>query len=148
MQAKEIVQTGPNTTQDSIVSRVSKQVPPYEGTYVSKSFVNSHIQSWQAHLERISPYLEHGEGVWWQAAEGGYTFFDSDGDSEYNSHGPDLMHFRTSSIQLVYKLNQEKWLSIIEKKTVFPTPYIRLFKDGMYDGRRYFLAVMKKQKWR
>ena len=35
-------------------------------------------------------------------------------------------------------LSQEKWLSIIEKKTVLPTPYIRLFKDGMYDGRRYF----------
>jgi hypothetical protein len=48
------------------------------------------------------------------------------------------MHFRTSSIQDIYKLSQEKWLSIIEKKTVLPTPYIRLFKDGMYDGRRYF----------
>ena len=137
MQAKEIVKTGPNATQDSIVSRVSKQVPPYKGTRVSKSFVSSRIQSWQAHLERISPYLEHG-GVWWQAAEGGYAFFDSDSDSEYNSHGPDLMHFRTSSIQLIYKLSQEKWLSIIEKKTVLPTPYIRLFKDGMYDGRHYF----------
>ena len=137
IQAKEIIKTGPSTTQDSIVSTVSKQVPPYKGTYVSKSFVNSRIQSWQAHLERISLYLEHG-GVWWQAAEGGYTFFDSDGDSEYNSHGPDLMHFRTSCIQLVYKLSQEKWLSIIEKKTVLPTSYIRLFKDGVYDGRRYF----------
>lgn len=137
MQAEEIVKTGPNATQDSIVSRVSKQVPPYKGTRVSKSFVNSRIQSWQAHLETISPYLEHG-GVWWQAAEGGYTFFDSDSDSEYNSHGPDLMHFCTSSIQLIYKLSQEKWLSIIEKKTVLPTPYIRLFKDGIYDGRRYF----------
>ena len=92
MQAKEIIKTGPNTTQDSIVPRLSKQVPPYKGTYVPKSFVNSRIQNWQAHLERISPYLEHGEGVWWQAAEGGHTFFDSDGDSEYNSHGPDLMH--------------------------------------------------------
>ena len=57
MQAKEIIKTGPNATQDSIVSRVSKQVPPYKGTYVFKSFVNSCIQSWKAHLERISPYL-------------------------------------------------------------------------------------------
>ena len=62
MQAKEIVKTGPDATSNSIVSRVSKQVPPYKGTCVSKSFVNTRIQSWQAHLERISPYLEHEYG--------------------------------------------------------------------------------------
>ena len=35
-----------------------------------------------------------------------YIFFDSDSDSECNSHGPDLMHFRTFSIQLIFKLSQ------------------------------------------
>jgi hypothetical protein len=34
MQAKEIIKAGPNETQDSVVSRVSKQVPPYKGTYL------------------------------------------------------------------------------------------------------------------
>ena len=101
-------------------------MPPYKGTNVSRSFVNSHIQSWQAHLERISPYLEHGEGIWWQEVEDGYIFFDSNSDSEYNSLRPDLTPFRNSTIQDVYKLSQEKWLSIIVKKIVLPTPYIRL----------------------
>lgn len=83
---------------NSAVSKASKQVPPYKGTIISRYFLDSHLQSWQAHLERISPYLEHGEGVWWQEVEGGYKFFDSDSDSECNSHGPGLMHFRSSTI--------------------------------------------------
>ena len=49
MQAKEIIKTGPDEAQDGVMSKVSKQVPPYKGTNVSRSFKNSHIQSWQAH---------------------------------------------------------------------------------------------------
>lgn len=65
-------------------------------------------------------------------------FFDSDKDSNYSLHGPNLMHFRNATIQQVYNQSKKKWTNIIEQKTVLPTPYIRLFKDGLYDGRRYF----------
>ena len=54
MQAIEIIKAGPNETQDTSVSKASKQLPPYKGTNVSRS------------------YLEHGEGIWWQEVEDGY----------------------------------------------------------------------------
>ena len=48
------------------------------------------------------------------------------------------MHFRNATIQQVYNQSKAKWTQIIEQKTVLPTPYIRLFKEGLYDGRRHF----------
>jgi hypothetical protein len=48
------------------------------------------------------------------------------------------MHFRDATIQQVHIQSKEKWTQIIEQKTVLPTPYIRLFKQGLYVGRRHF----------
>ena len=50
------------------------------------------------HLQRISPYLEHGEGAWWKAVDDGYRFLDSDNDPANQSCGPTLMHFRNTSV--------------------------------------------------
>ena len=47
------------------------------------------------------------------------------------------MHFHNSTIQGVHTQSKEKWANI---KTVLPTPYIRLFKDGLYNGHHYFAS--------
>ena len=53
------------TKQEGIVTNVSHKVPAYKGTTVDKEFAKKHLSSWQAHLERISMYLECGESIWW-----------------------------------------------------------------------------------
>jgi hypothetical protein len=76
MQAKEMASTNhAHPSGETMVSKVAKKVPTYRGTEISKSFIQCRLQSWQAHLERISPYLEFGEGVWWKAEGDGYVFF-------------------------------------------------------------------------
>ena len=79
-------------------------------------------------MERISPFLEHGEGIWWLEVEDGYEFFDSDSDPEHKSHGLDLMHLCTSTIQDVYMLSQETWRSITDKKTRPSRPLHKTFQ--------------------
>ena len=68
--------------QDTIVSSVAKKLPPFKGTFVDSSFVVKRSPSWQTHLQRISPFLQHGENVWWKSEGKGYQFFDSDLDAE------------------------------------------------------------------
>lgn len=73
MQAKVMTNTNNSYQSDeSMVSKLAKKVPTYERTVISKSFLQCRLQSWQAHLERISPYLEFGVGVWWKAEGDGY----------------------------------------------------------------------------
>ena len=64
MQAKEMTSTSHTPqSQESMVSQVAKPVPSYEGTVVSKAFLEQRLPSWQAHLVRISQYLELGNMV-------------------------------------------------------------------------------------
>ena len=43
--------------QETIVSSVAKSLPPYPGTTITKSFIQARTHSWQAHMQRISPFL-------------------------------------------------------------------------------------------
>ena len=83
---------------DSQVSRAAKRLPQCNGSTFSKKFVKKGIQSWQAHLERISPFLVEG-GVWWKEFGDNYIFRDGDNDPNYHTQGPTLLHFRTSSLK-------------------------------------------------
>ena len=80
MQVKE--ETGTNSTitsltkQSTMVTEVAHKVPPYSGTVISKAFLKSRMSSWQAHLQRISPYLQKGERIWWETVGDKYRFLD------------------------------------------------------------------------
>lgn len=56
---------------DSQVSHVAKNLPKLPGTNVKSSFIRHTEDSWQRHLQRISPFLTAGEGVWWSRVDGG-----------------------------------------------------------------------------
>ena len=117
--------------QSSMVAEVAKKVPPYSGSFFSKAFILPRMASWQAHLQRISSYLQYGEGVWWKALDDGYQFLDSDVDVPTNACGPTLCHFRDKCIQDVWDLSRAAWKSIVDSKTTLPSPYIRLFKNDI-----------------
>ena len=100
--------------QETIVSSVAKSLPPYQGTTITKSFIQARTHSWQAHMQRISPFLVCGENVWWAQTEdmSGYKFFDSDHDEENRSVGPSLLHFSRHTIPDVLKRHTESWKEI------------------------------------
>ena len=52
--------------------------------------------------------------------------------------GPTLCLFRDKHIQDVWNLSRVAWKSILDSKTTLPSPYIRLFEDDRYIGRRHF----------
>ena len=55
MQAKQIGTTKANGA--TIVTKTAKGIPKYPGTHIPIEFVNAHKDSWQAHLEKISPFM-------------------------------------------------------------------------------------------
>jgi len=114
-----------------VVKAVSDKMPKYKGTVVNIKFVAQHQHSWQAHLIRISR--------WWKTEGDTYKFLDADNDPEYRDCGPELRHFRNTTIKEVVDSNYAIWEKILNDRVNLPTPYIRLFgKDGSYNGRHYF----------
>ena len=75
---------------DSQVSRAAANLAAFKGSNFTKHFVEYRLHSWQAHLERISPFLLEGEGVWWREFNGNYHFMNGDDDPNYHSQGPTL----------------------------------------------------------
>ena len=64
----------------------------FSGSMVSKSFISTRNHCWQAHVERISPFLVYGKGVWWfEMAD--YHFLDGATDPESHLEGPILLHY-------------------------------------------------------
>ena len=45
-------------------SMVAEYLPTYPGTVINKEFGKNRLQIWEAHLQRISEYLEYGVGGW------------------------------------------------------------------------------------
>ena len=68
LQAKQLLDEATTVVQkqEGRVSQVASHFPNYPGTRLSKSFVQQHLSSWQAHLKRISTFLQMGKGVWWK----------------------------------------------------------------------------------
>ena len=138
LQAKEETGTGTTVTsiqkQETMVSEVAKNVPPYNGTYIS---TDCRMPSWQAHLERISTYLRMGEGVWWDKKDSGYQFRDADTDPPTQAEGPTLLHFRSTKIEHIHHQSQVQWRLLLDENVQLPTPFIRIFNNGVYTGRKY-----------
>lgn len=89
----------PIQNSDSQVRRAASNLERFSGTVISKSFTSTRNHSWQAHLERISPFLVHGKGVWWLETADDYRFLDGTTDPEYHQEGPPLLHYRLSTLQ-------------------------------------------------
>lgn len=125
-------------------NRISKAIQEMTGepknTVVEQDYISNRMQSWEAHLKRISTYLSNGEGVWWQKTHTGYMFMDGYGEVDARGEGPFLRHFRDTDLQDIHVEREKAWNQIINDSIELPTPYIRLFDaNGMYLGRREFI---------
>ena len=88
---------------------------PHTRAQPCQSFIQTRTQSWQAHMQRISPFLVCGENVWWTQTED-KSSYKSDHE-EYRPAGPSLLHFSTHTIP--------------DDSIMLPAPFIRLYdQDG------------------
>lgn len=95
---------------------------------VQNSFVTQREHSWQAHLERISPFLVN-ERRWWAETPNSYEFMDGDKDPDYQPSGPKFLHFSTSTIEDVEKRQKKSWKQIADKNVSLPAHCICLYND-------------------
>ena len=93
---------------DTQVSHIAKHLSHLPGTTIKQSYIIQRESQWQAHLKCISPFLVHGEGVWWVLADGNFNFLDGDKDVSHKV-GPTLLHFRQHTLIDVHTRREECW---------------------------------------
>ena len=114
---------------DSQVSKAALNVHIVEGSTFAKRFITQRKHSWQAHLERISPFLLEGEGVWWNEEGDSYKFYDGATDPPYHSQGPKLLHFRDATIENVIQRQRDCWKKAIDQSIPLPTTILSTYDD-------------------
>ena len=126
---------------DSQVSRAVASLASFKGSKINESFIEHQLHSWQAHLERISPFLLEG-GVWWREFNGIYYFMDGDDDRNYHSQDLTLLHFKTSSLDDVVIRQKKSWKQILDQFIPLPTPKVHIYyTDGKPTGTRIFSTI-------
>lgn len=125
---------------DTQVSHVAKDLPKLPGTTVKISFIGHRKDSWQIHLQRISPFLIAGEGVWWTGVGGGFHFWDGDGDSSTQSEDSfTLLHFHQNSVVDVEERRKKCWSRILEERIAIPANEVKVYdNNGTSTGRIHY----------
>ncbi len=124
-------------------------VEPYQGTEI---FINSRLQSWQAHLERTSIWKEQahfyntgkthggkkhmvGRHTWWEETHGGKRHGGKRQATQTQAtqtQMPVLMHFRSSTLPEVQVNSHKAWQHIVDNKIPLPTSTSSI---RVYDGK-------------
>ena len=114
------------SSDSSRIKKATDGLPKYPGSVFTKIFIQSHIGEFQTHLQRISPFLSVGMGIWWSKdSQGNVTFNDSDNDPTSHPEGPDILHFRCSSYSDVTERARQCWIIIQQCNIGIPLRAIR-----------------------
>ena len=142
LQAKQIKRDMYPTlrTAETRIQKEANQLVVTQNTTIDTDFITARISSWQAHLQRVSRYLVCGEGIWWHEIEGrGYEFHDGNHSPDFHVQGPDLLHFRHTSLKDLEEKIAKAWEQVLHENITLPTPYIKLYdKEGQLTGYKYF----------
>ncbi|KAL5509921.1 hypothetical protein EMCRGX_G005368 [Ephydatia muelleri] len=117
--------------QNNSIRIAAAHLPCVENTVISKDMTRKYAFSWQAHLNRIAPYLEPGEGFWWREEKEGYEFFDGSDQPDIKVCGPTLLHFRNTFIEKL-DLEKQKLFQKLVASTNLPAETIRIYDDSGY----------------
>ena len=115
--------------QENLIQKTALQLPKPKNTTVTKKYVKRRSHSWQAHLTRISPYLNSGPGVWWKESTHGFEFADGPDEPESRSEGPRMPHFRNSTLEALQEQKRVQFNKLLESKVSIPAEIVRIF-DG------------------
>ena len=128
---------------NTISSKISKEFHEMDctskNTTVSHTFISSRMSSWQSHLVRISPFLLAGKNGWWKKTKDGYEFLDGKHEPDSHATGPRLFHFRSKTLEMVYKEKKLVFQLLLDHNVDLPTLYIKLYsEDGKFIGIKQF----------
>lgn len=125
-------------SQQAHVSDLSKSLPPGKNTYIPYTVIRKHPRAWQAHLQHISDFLLEGEGVWFTLLDEGVELHDCTGYPELLLRGPQLHHFRSSSLKQEEEYLNSCWKKLLDGKCTIPLHTIRIVGPG---GKRKVLQT-------
>ena len=107
------------------ISKMAKSLPKLDNTMLPKFDLDKYAGAWTAHLKLIADYLKSGEGVWWRETEDCIEFFDGSDEPSFRSEGPQLHHFRSTSITKEQESLDACWRECLENKIKIPATKFR-----------------------
>ena len=107
------------------ISKMAKSLPKLENTILLKCDLETYAGDWGAHLKLIADFLTPGEGVWWKETEDCIEFFDGPNEPSFRPEGPQLHHFRSTSISKEQELQDACWNECLENKVKVPATKLR-----------------------
>ena len=115
--------------QQAEITKLAEVLPPNTNTSIPLRLIKNHSRDWQAHLQCISDFLVEGEGVWWERNEDKIVFHDITKSPNTNNHGPQIHHFRSSSLPKEEIYLQKCWQKCLDEEITIPAEIIRVDKD-------------------
>jgi len=115
--------------QQSQISKLAKSLPPATNSCFPKTIIIKYSREWQAHLQQISDFLLEKEGVWWSQNDDTVLFNDVTNYPPAMEAGPQLHHYRSSSLEREASILETSWNECINKKIVVPAKTIRVDKE-------------------
>ena len=125
---KEMNEQNDVVRQQSFITSLSKSLPEPTNTRFPISLIRRHSRHWQAHLQNISDFLTEGEGVWWHVDDDCIEFHDVTGHPSPEEHGPQLHHFRSSSMKQEEAFLNTCWNQCVQQNIQIPIHVIIIDK--------------------
>lgn len=133
-QTSQIDPTQTINKQHSAISKQAKLLPPLKRTLLPSTLLQKFPLLVQSHFERIPDFLLPGRDIWWSLDAAGMTFHDGPEDDNSRQEGPELHHFRSSSLKQERFWTQQKWKECVEQyatgKLQLPLKRLKTYKDG------------------
>ena len=114
-----------SSEQQSKVTKLSQSLVQFPDTLVPAYILNNYPREWQAHLE-ISDFLISGPGVWWEFDGENVIFHDSESHPPTRPEGPDLHHFRSSTLKKEEAYLEESWSQCLQSGIRLPAHFLYL----------------------
>ena len=115
---------------ESSIGSLAMSVGTIPNTIITEEIMTEVPNHYQAHLERIGDFLSKGSGVWWKQHDLGIEFFDSVAHPDFHSLGPQIMHFRSKSMQDVDFHLLQQWEECISSGIPLPAVEIRTYSTN------------------
>ena len=114
-------QTRVVVNEERVISKLAKSLPRLGNTVLPKQFLHKYADDWGANLKLIADFLQPGEGVWWSEIEDEcIDFFDGPDELDFRDQGPQLHHFRSTTIKVEQQYLDGCWNECLEKDVKLP----------------------------
>ncbi len=114
--------------QESEITQLSNTCLNKSNTKFSKDWIKKYSTHYQAHLERISDYLLHGQGALWDETTDEIEFYDTLPCRAPAS--PEIHHFRSTNSTQIYEHLLECWQKCCDEKIKLPASTIRQYTSS------------------